>query len=87
MQGPLPPPSPKGRELADIAEGASPTLQLSTLNPQPSTLKIRANEQESSSLELFLRVQPKLNNAVVNSQPSTLNPQPSTLNSQTKKKR
>ena len=35
---------------------------------QLSTLKVRASEQESSLLELFQRAQPKLNNAVVNSQ-------------------
>ena len=33
MKGPLPPPSPNGRELAGIAEGASPTLQLSRFVP------------------------------------------------------
>ena len=43
--------------------------QPSSLNSQPlSTLKVRASEQESSSLELLLRAQPKLNNTVVNSQ-------------------
>ena len=38
-------------------------------NNEPSTLKVCANEQESSLLELFQRVQPKLNNAVINPQP------------------
>ena len=35
-------------------------------NPQSATVKVCANEQESSSLELFLRVQPKLKGAAFN---------------------
>ena len=37
-----------------------------------STLKVRASEQESSLIELLPRAQPKLNDKVINSQPSTL---------------
>ena len=42
-----------------------------TLNSQPLTLKVCASEQELSLLKLLQRVQPKLNNEVVNPQPYT----------------
>ena len=43
-------------------------IDMMVVNFQFSTLKVCASEQESSLLELFQRAQPKLNNAVVNSQ-------------------
>ena len=64
------------RLLADSAErsnfnevnGQQTTDAIRKANFQFSILKVRASEQESSLLELFQRAQPKLNNAVVNSQ-------------------
>ena len=44
------------------------------INATLYTLKVRASERESNSLELLQRAQPKLNNKVVNPQPAACCP-------------
>lgn len=44
------------------------------INATLYTLKVRASERESNSLELLQRAQPKLNNEVVNPQPAACCP-------------